>query len=124
MRGKFVASNDVHHHVLRRITSEMRVIARPSANNGRAAHTSVACREREAFPMSFTTVTTLRSSIAHRRAARTDRRRLAQELASYQTPAERLELGLILGRSSAEDTAEVDAILSRQATLASSRLGR
>jgi hypothetical protein len=65
--------------------------------------------------MSLTTITTVRTSIAHRRAARTTRRRLAQELASYQTPAERMELGLILGRYSAEETAEVDGILSRQA---------
>jgi hypothetical protein len=66
--------------------------------------------------MSVTTITTVRTSIAHRRAARTARRRLALELASYQTPAERSELGLILGRYSAEEIAEVDAILSRQAT--------
>ena len=87
----------------------VRVIARRSTNTG---------------VMSHSTVTTLRSAIAHRRAARSGQRRLARELASYQTPAERLELGLMLGRSSAEDTAEVDAILSHQATLASSRLGR
>ena len=61
-------------------------------------------------------ITTVRTSIAHRRAARTARQRLEQELASYQTPAERMELGLILGRSSAEEIAEVDAILSRQAS--------
>ena len=44
------------------------------------------------------------------------RRRLARELSCYRTPAERLELSLILGRHSAEETAEVDAILSRQTT--------
>jgi hypothetical protein len=33
-----------------------------------------------------------------------------------RTPAERLEPDLVLGRHSAEETAEVDAILSRQTT--------
>ena len=64
--------------------------------------------------MPFTTITSLRSSLIQRRAAATARRRLARELASYRTPAERLELDLVLGRPSAEETAEVDAILSRQ----------
>ena len=66
--------------------------------------------------MSVITVTSLRTSVAQRRAARAQRRRLASELASYRTPAERLELDLILGRHTAEETAEVDAILSRQTT--------
>jgi hypothetical protein len=66
--------------------------------------------------MSFTTVTSLRTSVAQRRADRTRRRRIAHELASYRTPAERLELDLILGRHSAEETAEIDGILSRQAS--------
>ena len=64
--------------------------------------------------MPFTTITSLRSSLIQRRAAGAARRRLARELACYRTPAERLELDLILGRHSAEETAEVDAILSRQ----------
>lgn len=66
--------------------------------------------------MFIETITTVRTSVAHRRAARSARRRLEQELASYQTPAERMELGLMLGRSSADEIAEVDAILSRQAS--------
>ncbi len=65
--------------------------------------------------MPFTTVTSLRTSFTHRRAAGAARRRVAHELSSYRTPAERLELDLILGRHSAEETAEVDAILTRQA---------
>jgi hypothetical protein len=66
--------------------------------------------------MPFATVASLRSSLAQRRAADAERRGLAQELACYRTPAERLELDLVLGRHSAEETAEVDAILSRQTT--------
>jgi hypothetical protein len=64
--------------------------------------------------MSFTTVTSLRTSLAQRRVARAKRRRFARELAEYRTPAERLELDLILGRHSAEETAEIHAILSQQ----------
>ena len=66
--------------------------------------------------MPFTTITSLRSSLTRRRAAGSRRRRLAHELSCYRTPAERLELDLILGRHSAEETAEIDAILSRQTT--------
>ncbi len=73
--------------------------------------------------MSVTTVTSLRTSVAQRRAARTKRRRLASELASYRTPAERLELDLILGRHSTEETAEIEAILNQQAASISYRLG-
>jgi hypothetical protein len=73
--------------------------------------------------MSFTTVTSLRSSLAQRRVARTKRRRTACELASYRTPAERLELDLMLGRHSAEETAEIDAILNKQTAIGSYRLG-
>ncbi len=72
--------------------------------------------------MSLTTVTSLRTSIVRRRVARTKRRRLARELASYQTPAERLELDLILGRHSEEETAEIQAILSQQTAAVSHRL--
>jgi hypothetical protein len=73
--------------------------------------------------MSFTTVTSLRTSLAQRRVARTQRRRLARELAAYRTPAERLELDLILGRHSAEETAEIDAILTQQTASVSYPLG-
>ncbi len=72
--------------------------------------------------MSFTTVTSLRTSLAQRRDARAKRRRLARELASYRTPAERLELDQVLGRHSAEEAAEINAILNRQATSVSYRL--
>jgi hypothetical protein len=48
------------------------------------------------------------------RSARRRRRRLAQEIATYRTPAERLELDLILGRHSAEDVQEIEEILRQQ----------
>ena len=68
--------------------------------------------------MSLATVTTLRATLAERRAARVERQRVARELAAYTTAADRLELDLIIGRHSAEDAAQVDAILSRQAVAA------
>jgi hypothetical protein len=72
--------------------------------------------------MSLTSVTAIRSTLAERRAVRQQRQRLAAELAAYSSPADRAELDLILGRHSAEETAEVEAILSRQATPAAYRL--
>jgi hypothetical protein len=71
--------------------------------------------------MPFTTITPLHSSLTQRRAAGAARRRLARELSCYRTPAERLELHLILGRHTAEETAEIDAILSRRTTSLSYR---
>ena len=73
--------------------------------------------------MSFATVTSLRTSLAQRRVARAKNRRLERELASYRTPAERLELDLMLGRHSAEETAEIDAILIKQTASVSYSLG-
>jgi hypothetical protein len=46
-----------------------------------------------------------------RRFDRARRRRLAAELAEYRTPAERLELDLILGRHSAEEIREIEELL-------------
>ncbi len=73
--------------------------------------------------MSLTTVPSLRASLAQRRVARTKRRRLVRELASYRTPSERMELNLILARHSEEETAEVEAILTQQAASTPCRLG-
>ena len=73
--------------------------------------------------MPFTTITSLRSSLAQRRIAGAERRQLAHELSCYRTPAERLELDLILGRHTAEETAEIEAILDQQRASASYRLG-
>ena len=95
----------------------------PPANNEGTAHTLGRTSDEKGFAMSFTTVTSLRTSLAQRRVARTKHRRLARELASYRTPAERLELDLMLGRHSAEETAEIDAILNEQNAAVSYRLG-
>ena len=54
----------------------------------------------------------MRAAVEARRA----RRRLAREIAAYRTPAERLELDLILGRHTETEIAEIDAILREQAT--------
>ncbi|GAA4261961.1 MAG TPA: hypothetical protein VL738_01915 [Dactylosporangium sp.] len=53
----------------------------------------------------------MRAAVEARRA----RRRLAREIAAYRTPAERLELDLILGRHTEDEIAEIDAILREQA---------
>ncbi|GGN62942.1 hypothetical protein GCM10010112_21680 [Actinoplanes lobatus] len=55
-----------------------------------------------------------RTAILNRVAERRAHRRLADELAAFRTAAERTELDLMLGRHSAEETAEIHAILSRQ----------
>jgi hypothetical protein len=56
----------------------------------------------------------IRTSIAHRLAERRAHRRLSSELAAFRTAAERTELDLMLGRHTAEETREIEAILSRQ----------
>jgi hypothetical protein len=55
-----------------------------------------------------------RAAVANRLAERRAHRRLSDELAAFRTAAERSELDLMLGRHSADETAEIDAILSRQ----------
>ena len=72
--------------------------------------------------MSLPTVHSLRTSLAERRAAHERRQRLARELAAYSSPADRLELDLILGRHSEEDAAEIQALLNSQAAAATYRL--
>ena len=61
-----------------------------------------------------TTIRGLRSTLAHRRTERVAHRRLAAELAAFQTPAERAELDEMLARYSAEDTRLIREILERQ----------
>ena len=46
-----------------------------------------------------------------RRAERNRRRRIAAELAGYRTPAERIELDLILARHSPEQVSEIQDLL-------------
>ncbi|GGL99811.1 hypothetical protein [Nakamurella endophytica] len=64
--------------------------------------------------MSTTQHRSIRDRMAARRAQQQHRQSLEQELASFATPAERLELELILSRYPDEKTAEVRDILSRQ----------
>jgi hypothetical protein len=56
----------------------------------------------------------IRVTLASRRAERAARRQLSAELAAFQTPAERAELDLILGRHTREETREIREILNRQ----------
>jgi len=60
------------------------------------------------------TVTTMRSALAHRRSARRVRVQLERELASYDTPSARHELDAILSRHSAADIAPIEHILTKQ----------
>jgi hypothetical protein len=60
-----------------------------------------------------TTTRRVRTAITGRLQARRARRTLERELAAYRTPAERLELDLILGRHTEDEIAEIDAILRR-----------
>lgn len=62
-----------------------------------------------------TTISTLRDNLAARRTARREQLRLEKELAQYTTPADRSELYAIIARHSADETRDLDAILSRQA---------
>ncbi|ANZ35405.1 hypothetical protein BBK82_04195 [Lentzea guizhouensis] len=60
-------------------------------------------------------VKSLRSSLATRRDARTKRRSLERQLASYTSESDRLELDAILSRHSTEETSELRSIINRQA---------
>ncbi len=65
--------------------------------------------------MQFTTrVRDVRTALANRRTMRVAHRQLAAELASFRSTAERAELDELLSRHSAEETAEIRAILYRQ----------
>jgi hypothetical protein len=55
-----------------------------------------------------------RTALANRRTERIEHRRLAAELAAFETPAERTELDVVLGRYSAEETREIRSILDQQ----------
>jgi hypothetical protein len=61
------------------------------------------------------TITALRTQLAERRMVRQRNRRLEEELASYSTPSERLELDAILSRHTAEEISQLEAMLSRTA---------
>jgi len=55
-----------------------------------------------------------RTTLANRRTMRTAHRRLADELASFRSTAERAELDHLLARHSNEETEVIRAILYRQ----------
>ena len=61
-----------------------------------------------------TRIREVRTVLQNRRIERVARRRLSEELAAYQTPAERAELDNMIGRYSAEETREIREILNRQ----------
>jgi hypothetical protein len=70
---------------------------------------------REENPMPLKTrIQDVRVRLANRRTERVARRQLAAELAAFQTPAERAELDLLLGRHTLEETREIRDILTRQ----------
>ncbi|GAA4602908.1 hypothetical protein BJY16_004414 [Actinoplanes octamycinicus] len=56
----------------------------------------------------------IRTAIVNRIAERRAHRQLSTELAAFRTAAERTELDLMLGRHTAEETREIEAILARQ----------
>ena len=59
------------------------------------------------------TISALRSELTARRMVRQRNRRLGAELASFSSPAERLELEAILSRHTAEQVAELEAMIKR-----------
>jgi hypothetical protein len=61
-----------------------------------------------------TRVRAIRTELQHRRTERLAHRRLSEELAAFQTPAERAELDQMLSRHSAEETRLIREILHRQ----------
>jgi hypothetical protein len=61
-----------------------------------------------------TRIRAIRTELQNRRAERLAHRRLSEELAAYQTPAERIELDEMLNRHSAEETRLIREILNRQ----------
>ena len=61
-----------------------------------------------------TRIREVRKSLANRRIERIAQRRLGDELASFQSPAERAELEQMLGRHSTEETRGIREILNRQ----------
>jgi hypothetical protein len=61
-----------------------------------------------------TRIREVRTVLQNRRIERVARRRLSEELAAYQTPAERAELDHMIGRYSADETREIREILNQQ----------
>jgi hypothetical protein len=57
----------------------------------------------------------LRANVMTSRDARRRRQQLQRELAEYATPAERMEIEAVIARYPAEQTQEIQAILTAQA---------
>jgi hypothetical protein len=70
-------------------------------------------REEKAMQLQ-TKVRDVRVNLRNRRTERIARRRLASELASFATPAERAELDHMLGRHTPEETRQIREILIQQ----------
>jgi len=62
-------------------------------------------------------ISNLRTQLAERKMVRQRSRKLAEELASYNTPAERQELDAILSRHTDDEIAELEAVLNHQAAV-------
>lgn len=60
-------------------------------------------------------ISSIRDTLRERRAAHVRQAQLERELAVYDSPSDRSELDAILSRHTAEQTREIDTILSRQA---------
>jgi hypothetical protein len=60
-------------------------------------------------------LTIVRNGMRERHAAHQRQLRLEREIAGYDTPSGRIELDAILSRHTAEQTMEIDRILTRQA---------
>jgi hypothetical protein len=67
------------------------------------------------------TANNLRSNLAHRRSIRRQQLKLEQELASYSSPSDRVELDAMLTRHTANEIAAVERILNHQAINAAKR---
>jgi hypothetical protein len=61
-------------------------------------------------------ISTVRSTLAHRRSVRREREQLTRELAAFTTPNDRLELAAILERHTPEQAAPIQRILQRLAS--------
>jgi hypothetical protein len=63
------------------------------------------------------TIASLRLQLAERRMVRQRSKRLEEELASYSSPSDRLELDAILSRHTAEEIEQLESMLSRSAAV-------
>ncbi|HZC51985.1 MAG TPA: hypothetical protein VE441_05765 [Mycobacterium sp.] len=72
----------------------------------------------------MTTLQELRTEFANRRNIRQNRRELERQLATYDTPAARLEIEAIVARHDPQETRHIREILHRQAAGRLVRTGR